>query len=85
MVNVYGWALTNSAGQSQKFRSKQDVRDDNDMVHFISSGQWNVLEGFYDFTKEKYTMTLMVDLRRILKTGKSITVTPHRDSESTDN
>jgi hypothetical protein len=68
--------LTNSAGESQSFKIKQNAKDDNDMVHFISSGEWNVLEGFYDLTKEKYTMTPMVDLRRILKTGKSITVNP---------
>jgi hypothetical protein len=68
--------LTNSVGESQTFKSKQNIKEDNDIVHYISSGQWNILEGFYDFTKEKYTMTPMVDLRRILKTGKSIIVNP---------
>lgn len=68
--------LTNSARESQAFKIKQNVKENNDIVHFISSGQWNIIEGFYDLTKEKYTMTPMVDLRRILKTGKSIAVTP---------
>ncbi len=70
--------FTNSVGESQslKIKIKQNVKDDNDMVNYISSGEWILLEGYHDLTKEKYTMTPMVDLRRILKTGKSIIVNP---------
>ena len=63
--------LTNSAGDSQVFKSRQDIKGDEEILHFISAGDWNVLEGFYDLTKEKYSMTPMVDLRRILKEGEA--------------
>ena len=63
--------LTNSAGDVQVFTSEPNKKVDEGITHFISEGHWNVLEGFYDLTKENYSMTPMIDLRRILKEGKA--------------
>ncbi|HEX8649886.1 MAG TPA: hypothetical protein VF708_03530 [Pyrinomonadaceae bacterium] len=33
----------------------------------LSSGEWNILGGYYDLTKEHYTLTPMIDLKDVLK------------------
>ena len=76
--------LRNSAGEEQIFRNR-DIKTEGaeKAISYISSATWNILEGYYDLTKEKYSMCAMVDLPKILKEG-AITVKPE-DLESSSN
>ena len=55
--------LRNSAGEEQTFRTQEFVpaRTEKGMSH-LSGGEWNLLEGEYDLTKEQYVIAAMVDL-----------------------
>ena len=57
--------LTNSQGETQTFRRKSPTLNPESSV--ISCGVWHLLEGFYDLTKEDYTLCPQADLREILK------------------
>lgn len=57
--------LTNSQGETQTFRRKSPTINPESSV--ISCGVWHLLEGFYDLTKEHYTICPQTDLREILK------------------
>ncbi len=63
-------ALTNSFGEKQTIRAPASA-EANDISSMISAGTWIVLPGEYDLTKEKYTLSPMVDARQIIKDGKA--------------
>lgn len=60
--------LTNSQRETQTLRRISPTADSSSSV--ISSGAWHLLEGYYDLTKENYTISPQVDLREILKQQK---------------
>ena len=68
--------LTNSVGESQTFKSYQKLREEEEMTYSLTSGTWNVMGGYYDLTKEQYSMVPTIDLRQILKDGKAQFVKP---------
>lgn len=68
--------LANSAGESQIFKSFQEPKGEDGMSSSISSGDWHLMEGYYDLTKEQYAMVPMIDLHQILKDGKAQVVKP---------
>lgn len=56
-------SLRNSAGEEQAFHTQRFIAagSENGMT-YLSGGEWNLLEGEYDLTKEQYMMAAMVDL-----------------------
>ena len=60
--------LTNSQGETQTFLRKSPTLNPESSV--INCGVWHLLEGFYDLTKEHYTICPQTDLREILKQEK---------------
>lgn len=60
-------SLTNSVGESQTFNNNQKPKDNKEMETYVSAGDWHILKGAYDLTKEKLTITPKIDLPGVLK------------------
>lgn len=55
--------IRNSPGEEQTFRTQSFVEAGTEKgMSYLSGGEWNLLEGEYDLTKEQYLMAAMVDL-----------------------
>lgn len=67
---VLEWELTlvNSAGESQVARSVH--KPSADPISHISAGQLHFLAGYYDLSKEHYTLVPMMDVPKIVKGDK---------------
>jgi hypothetical protein len=66
------FTIKNSAGEVQII--KIDYPKEGENFPIMSSGRWNILGGFYDLTKENYTLCPQIDLQTLVKEGKSIEI-----------
>jgi hypothetical protein len=65
IIKQFEITLRNSSGESQTFQFSPPKFDDVESE--ISSGDWHLLEGYYDLTKEEYTICPQLDLRKMFK------------------
>ncbi len=61
--------LKNSFGESQTFLFPPPKEDESSSV--ISAGEWHIQAGYYDLTKENFTLCPQLDLKEILKKRKT--------------
>jgi len=61
------FTLKNSSGEVQIV--KVDFPKEGEKFPKISSGSWDILEGYYDLTKENFSLCPRIDLHTILKEG----------------
>ena len=60
--------ITNAAGQTQTIQIEYPNKDKSFPI--MSSGTWEIQEGYFDLTKQDFTICPQIDLKTILKEGK---------------
>lgn len=62
------FTIKNAAGEAQI--TKIDYPKEGETFPLISSGSWDIQAGYYDLTKQKFTLCPRIDFQTILKEGK---------------
>lgn len=72
--------VKNSSEEEQTFSTDKFVEAGSEKgISYLSGGDWKIMEGEYDLTKENYIMAAMVDLGLTTKTiGPNEEITPPR-------
>jgi hypothetical protein len=74
--------LRNSAGETQDFKSNDEIRGETQAWGIISSGHWKILEGYYDLPQERYQLAAKMDVAQIQAgEGQWIVINPSSKAE----